>query len=69
MKHKIVKQKDVPVYHVVQQFLNARQDKKECARTAALMKYKVTGPILSQSLESLFMQYFPRNTDNGYARS
>ena len=54
MKHKIVKQKDVPVYHVVQQFLNARQDKKECARTAALMKYKVTGPVLSQSLESLF---------------
>lgn len=51
MKHKIAKQKVVPIYHVVQQFLNAKYGKKECARTAAKMKYSVTGGILSESLD------------------
>lgn len=74
MKRKIVKQKEVPVYHVVQQFLNARQDQKECARTAALMKYSVANSVLLQSLESIFKvsshyknllwgNLFPKNID------
>ncbi|NLI35243.1 MAG: hypothetical protein GX416_01820 [Bacteroidales bacterium] len=54
MKNKTIKQKGVPIYHVVQQFLNARHDKKECARTAANMKYCISGSVLSQSLDSLF---------------
>lgn len=54
MKHKIAKQKEVPVYHVVQQFLNAKCEKKACARAAANLKYDVTGSVLRQSLETLF---------------
>lgn len=54
MKHKNIKQKEVPIYHVVQQFLNAKCDKKACARTAASLKYDVTGSVLCQSLDNLF---------------
>lgn len=54
MKHKIARQKEVPVYHVVQQFLNAKCEKKACARAAANLKYDVTGSVLWQSLETLF---------------
>lgn len=75
MKRKITKQKKVPVYHVVQQFLNAKCDKKACARTAANLKYEITGSILCQSLDTLFKvsphyekilwgNLFPLNVEN-----
>ena len=54
MKHRIEKTKVVPTYHVVQELLNARYDKKECARRAALLKYRVAPEIITQSLNKLF---------------
>lgn len=35
MIKKVIKQKNVSIFHVVQQFLNAKNNKKEFARTAA----------------------------------
>ena len=54
MKHRIEKTKKVPTYHVIQEILNARYDKKECARKAALLKYSVASEVISQSLGTLF---------------
>ena len=54
MKHKIEKTKVVPTYHVVQELLNAKSKRKECARKAALLKYSVAPDVLSQSLDKLF---------------
>lgn len=54
MMKKTKKLIDVPVYHIVQQFLNAKYDNKECAKTAARLKYSVTSASLSQALDRLF---------------
>lgn len=51
---KIYNPKSKPVYHIVQQFLNARFDKKECSRVAANLKYDVTGSVIGQALNDLF---------------
>ena len=54
MIKKVIKQKNVPIFHVVQQFLNAKNNKKEFARTAAKIKYNITGEVLSKSLDEIF---------------
>lgn len=54
MNNKAKIQKRVPKYHVVQQFLNAKNNKKEFARTAAKLKYSITGQVLSDSLDTIF---------------
>lgn len=54
MTKKVIKQKKVPIFHVVQQFLNAKNNKKEFARTAAKIKYNITGEVLSKSLDEIF---------------
>ena len=54
MKHKVIKQRNAPIYYVIQQILNAKQDKKECARVMSNIKYNIYSPIVSQALDSLF---------------
>lgn len=54
MTKKVIKQKKVPIFHVVQQFLNAKNNKKDFARTAAKIKYNITGEVLSKSLDEIF---------------
>lgn len=54
MNNKAKIHKRVPKYHVVQQFLSAKNNKKEFARTAAKLKYSITGQVLSDSLDTIF---------------
>lgn len=44
---------DLPIYHIVQQFLNAKNDKKESARTAASLKYSVSAASMSLAIDKL----------------
>ena len=45
---------DVPVYHVKQQFYDAKFDKRECARVASTMKNQIPPTTLSVALYELF---------------
>lgn len=46
--------KEVPIYHIVQEFLNSKKDLKACARKAAILKYRIPSTSLNQSLDYLF---------------
>ena len=53
-KNKKKKPNNIPTYHIIQQFLNAKFDSKECAKTAARFKYSVFYDSLSFALDKLF---------------
>lgn len=53
MKHK-KSHNSIPTYHVVQEFLNAKHDKRKCAQKAAKLKYSIPVSTLIESLNILF---------------